>query len=357
LKELNKETYHVLGIMSGTSLDGIDIAEINLTLTDEKVWDFEILDSTTEAYSSAWREKLQRAVLLSEDQLVLLNIEYTEYLSEVIHNFINKYQIENLDAICSHGHTILHQPNKGLTLQIGNLPKLATFLKQKVVCDFRVQDVQLGGQGAPLVPIGDALLFGKYDYCLNLGGFANISFDTNGRRLAFDICPVNIVLNIYAENLGFSYDDKGGIAASGVLNMKLLKQLNELQFYSEEPPKSLGLEWVRKFVLPILDVSAISFEDKLRTMVEHIAIQISSQIENGTTILVTGGGVYNEFLMSRIQSYKNLGLITPSSKLIEFKEALIFGLLGVLRLRGSVNCLASVTGAKNDHSSGNIYFG
>lgn len=343
--------------MSGTSLDGIDIAEINFTLTDEKIWSFEILVSTTEAYSSVWREKLQQAVSLSEDQLVLLNIEYTEYLSEVILNFINKYQIEKLDAICSHGHTILHQPDKGMTLQIGNLPQLANLLGQKVVCDFRVQDVRLGGQGAPLVPIGDTLLFGQYDYCLNLGGFANISFDNNGRRVAFDICPVNIILNIYAENLGFSYDDKGKIAASGVLNIELLQQLNELQFYSEVPPKSLGLEWVREFVLPILDDSIISFEDKLRTMVEHIAIQISSQIETRTKVLVTGGGVYNDFLISRVQSYNDTELIIPSSKLIEFKEALIFGLLGVLRLRGSVNCLASVTGAKNDHSSGNIYFG
>jgi anhydro-N-acetylmuramic acid kinase len=354
---LIKENYHVLGIMSGTSLDGIDIAEINFTISNEKIWNFEILTSTTMAYTSAWRAKLQQAVSLTKEQLVLLNIEYTEYLSEVILNFMNTYQIDNLDAVCNHGHTVLHQPDKGLTLQIGNLPQLAKLLRQKVVCDFRVQDVQLGGQGAPLVPIGDALLFGQYDYCLNLGGFANISFDNNGQRVAFDICPVNIVLNKYAENLGFAYDDKGQIAASGVLNMEVFKQLNELHFYSKVPPKSLGLEWVREFVLPILDASTISFEDKLRTVVEHIAIQISSQIETGSKVLVTGGGVYNAFLLSRIQSYKNLDLNIPSSKLIEFKEALIFGLLGTLRLRGSVNCLASVTGAKNDHSSGNIYFG
>ena len=343
--------------MSGTSLDGIDIAEINFTISDDMIWNFEIQTSTTTAYSSAWREKLQQAVLLTEEQLVLLNMEYTEYLSEVILNFINTFQIENLDAVCNHGHTVLHQPAKGLTLQIGNLPQLAKLIRQKVVCDFRVQDVQLGGQGAPLVPIGDALLFGQYDYCLNLGGFANISFDNKGQRVAFDICPVNVILNKYAENLGFPYDDRGRIAASGVLNVGLFKQLNGLHFYTEKPPKSLGLEWVREFVLPILDASIMSFEDKLRTVGEHIAIQISSQIETGSTVLVTGGGVYNSFLLSRIQSYKNLDLTVPPSKLIEFKEALIFGLLGVLKLRGSVNCLSSVTGAKSDHSSGNIYFG
>ena len=343
--------------MSGTSLDGIDIAEISFTLSEEKRWSFEILASATKAYSSVWRERLQHAVSRSKDQLDLLNIEYTEYLSEVILNFINKNQIEDLDVVCSHGHTVLHQPEKALTLQIGNLPKLATLLRQKVVCNFRVQDVELGGQGAPLVPIGDALLFNQYDYCLNLGGFANISSDSHGQRVAFDICPVNIVLNIYAEELGFAYDDKGEIAASGTLNKELLAQLNELPFYSEKPPKSLGLEWVKEFVLPILDASIVSSEDKLRTIVEHIALQISSQIQNGTTVLVTGGGAFNEFLISRIQSYNDMRLMIPSTKIIEFKEALIFGLLGVLRLRGEINCLASVTGAKQDHSSGKIYFG
>ena len=343
--------------MSGTSLDGIDIAEISFTLSEEKRWSFEILAFATKAYSSVWKEKLQQAVSLTEDQLNVLNLEYTEYLSEVILNFINNYQIENLDAVCSHGHTILHQPEKGLTLQIGNLPKLAKLLRQKVVCDFRVQDVQLGGQGAPLVPIGDALLFNQYDYCLNLGGFANISSNSEGQRLAFDICPVNIVLNIYAEKLGFPYDDKGEISASGALNKELLAQLNELPFYVEKPPKSLGLEWVKEFVLPILDASIVSSEDKMRTIVEHIAVQISTQIKTGTTVLVTGGGAYNEFLISRIRSYKGMKLMIPASNIIEFKEALIFGLLGVLRLRDEINCLASVTGAKQDHSSGNIFFG
>lgn len=221
---MNKKSYHVLGIMSGTSLDGIDIAEINFTLYDDRSWGFEILASTTKAYASAWREKLQQAISLSEDQLEELDLDYTEYLSEVILKFINKHQLENLDAVCSHGHTVIHQPEKGLTLQIGNLPRLAKLMMQIVVCDFRVQDVRLGGQGAPLVPIGDALLFGQYDYCLNLGGFANISSDSNGRRIAFDICPVNIILNIYSEKLGFPYDDKGKIAASGILNEELLKQ-------------------------------------------------------------------------------------------------------------------------------------
>lgn len=343
--------------MSGTSLDGIDIAEIHFSLSNGGAWDFEILASTTTEYTSAWRKKLQKAVLLSNDQIEALDIEYTHYLSEVILDFIKKHQIENLDAICSHGHTVMHQPENGITVQIGNLPSLSKLLSQRVVCNFRVQDVLLGGQGAPLVPMGDALLFREYTYCLNLGGFANISSEIEGKRIAYDICPVNIVLNMYAEILGFSYDDKGSIAASGTLNLELLEKLNDLPFYSETAPKSLGLEWVIKWMLPILDASKISHQDKLRTTVEHIAIQLSAQIETGSKVLVTGGGVYNDFLMSRLQSQGDIELIQPSRKLIDYKEALIFGLLGVLKLRGSVNCLASVTGARNDHSSGNIFLG
>ena len=343
--------------MSGTSLDGIDIAEIHFSLSNGGAWDFEILASTTTEYTSAWRKKLQKAVLLSNDQIEALDIEYTHYLSEVILDCIKKHQIENLDAICSHGHTVMHQPENGITVQIGNLPSLSKLLSQRVVCNFRVQDVLLGGQGAPLVPMGDALLFREYTYCLNLGGFANISSEIEGKRIAYDICPVNIVLNMYAEILGFSYDDKGSIAASGTLNLELLEKLNDLPFYSETAPKSLGLEWVIKWMLPILDASKISHQDKLRTTVEHIAIQLSAQIETGSKVLVTGGGVYNDFLMSRLQSQGDIELIRPSRKLIDYKEALIFGLLGVLKLRGSVNCLASVTGARNDHSSGNIFLG
>jgi anhydro-N-acetylmuramic acid kinase len=341
--------------MSGTSLDGIDIAEINLTLSHDKGWSFEILNTITEPYTSCWREKLRESALLFEEQIDLLDVEYTEYLSEVINDFMSAHQIKNIDAICSHGHTVMHRPDKGITRQIGNLPKLASLVRHNVVCDFRVQDVRKGGQGAPLVPIGDVLLFGQYDYCLNLGGFANISFENSGSRIAFDICPVNIVLNIFAEHLGFSYDDKGLIAASGVLDTVLLAKLNRLPFYFEVAPKSLGVEWVREFVLPILDESTARIEDKMRTITEHIAIQIGNQIKTGADVLVTGGGVYNIFLMSRISRCCEANFVVPAKDLIEFKEALIFGLLGVLRLKGAVNCLASVTGANSNHSSGKIY--
>jgi anhydro-N-acetylmuramic acid kinase len=188
-----KETYNIIGVMSGTSLDGIDLAHIQFTIKNNK-WEFEINAAETISYDAAWLNNLRKAVDFSMSELEFLNHNYTKLLGKIISEFISHHRIENIDAVCSHGHTILHQPNKGITLQIGNLPEIATYVHQKVVCDFRVQDVQLGGQGAPLVPIGDRILFSEYDYCLNLGGFSNISFEENGKRIAYDISPVNTVL-------------------------------------------------------------------------------------------------------------------------------------------------------------------
>ena len=189
-----KEKYTIIGFMSGTSLDGVDLAHIVFTVKNNK-WEFEILESETISYPNDWLNKLKIAVDFSEVALEKLNQDYTQLLATIISDFIEKYEITNLDAVCSHGHTILHQPQNGFTLQIGNLPEIAALINQNVVCDFRVQDVQLGGQGAPLVPIGDRILFPEYDYCMNLGGFSNVSFEQNKQRIAFDISPVNTVLN------------------------------------------------------------------------------------------------------------------------------------------------------------------
>lgn len=341
--------------MSGTSLDGIDLAEIIFNYCEEK-WSFEILAAETVPYTSFWKDELRDAINYSEEKLERLDFKYTEKLSEEISKFIRKNAIHEIDAICSHGHTVLHQPNRGFTYQIGNLPRIAKMLGQTVVCDFRTQDVELGGQGAPLVPIGDKLLFSEYDYCLNLGGFANCSFEKDGERIAFDICPANIVLNKYAEKLGKDFDDEGKLAASGNIDTDLLNKLNSLPFYAEKAPKSLGLEWVKENIFPILDDYETSSEDILRTFTEHIAIQLSKQFSKNASILITGGGVYNSFLIERLKSLASIDVIIPSPQIVEYKEALIFGLLGVLKLRDEVNCLASVTGASKDHSSGKIMF-
>jgi anhydro-N-acetylmuramic acid kinase len=242
-----KQNYNVIGVMSGTSLDGVDLAHVKFNKTDD--WNYEILEAETISYSVEWLNKLKLAVNFSASQLEQLNVDYTHLLAKIINEFITNKNIKNLDAVCSHGHTILHKPNLGYTLQIGNLPKISELINQNFVCDFRVQDVEYGGQGAPLVPIGDQLLFSEFDYCLNLGGFSNISFEDKGKRIAFDISPVNTVLNFYSNLLGFYYDDKGNIAKSGNLNLGLFQKLNDLEFYSSDHPKSLGIEFMLLFKL------------------------------------------------------------------------------------------------------------
>jgi anhydro-N-acetylmuramic acid kinase len=245
-----KETYNVIGVMSGTSLDGIDLAHVHFSIVDGK-WSFDIYETETVSYDNDWLNKLKTAIDFSEDKLKELNKDYTVLLADIIKTFINKHQLQKLDAVCSHGHTILHQPQNGFTLQIGNLPEIANHCNQTVVCDFRVQDILLGGQGAPLVPIGDRILFSEYDFCLNLGGFSNVSFEQNDTRIAFDISPVNTVLNFYANLLGLDYDDKGQLAGSGKLNSDLLNELNALEYYKKQFPKSLGFEFVKEIVSPI----------------------------------------------------------------------------------------------------------
>ncbi|MFK7746833.1 MAG: anhydro-N-acetylmuramic acid kinase [Kordia sp.] len=345
--------YKVIGVMSGTSLDGIDLAYIHFEKNTH--WKFEILVAETIPYSKYMFAKLQEAIAYNDKDLGKFDSGYTEHLAKIISSFIEKHNITNLDAVCSHGHTILHQPEKGITYQIGNQEILAKLIKQKVVCDFRVQDVELGGQGAPLVPIGDELLFSEYDYCLNLGGFANVSFHKEGKRVAYDICPVNIVLNKYAKQLGFDYDDKGKLAKSGEYLLSLGSELNNLPYYKQLPPKSLGLEWVQKEIFPRLETSKRKEIDLLRTFTEHVARQLARTFKIRSKVLVTGGGAYNDYLLKRIQYYKELHLVKPADELIEYKEALIFGFLGVLRLRDEVNCLKSVTGSAKDHSSGKVY--
>lgn len=347
-----KSSYSVLGVMSGTSLDGVDLAHVNFTFDEE--WQYSILNCETISYPTNWLLKLKNLVGLSNLELDDINDDYTQYLASIVNMFIQKHQITDLDFISSHGHTAMHEPENGVTVQIGNKQALASLTKKTVICDFRIQDVQLGGQGAPLVPVGDKLLFSNYDYCLNLGGFANVSTEIRGKRIAYDICPVNIVLNHYVESLGLNYDDSGKIAASGHVSIALLNELNQLEFYQKSYPKSLGLEWVEKYILSCINSFQLSIPDILRTFTAHIIQQIVVHIPNGQT-LITGGGAYNLFLINEIKKQTYSEIIIPNTELIEFKEALIFSLLGVLKCRNEVNCLASVTGAKMDHSSGIIF--
>ena len=345
------KTYFALGLMSGTSMDGLDICYTKFSLVD-KVWQFEILKAETLLYSESWTKKLGDAIGLSAVDLLEVNTEYGFYLGDKIAEFITSKKITVIDVISSHGHTVHHQPKKKFTYQIGDGRAIKIKNNFPIVYDFRSQDVLLGGTGAPLVPIGDEYLFSQYDACLNVGGFSNISFKHDGKRIAFDICPVNIVLNYFSEKLGQKFDNKGEIARSGIVNNLILKQLNQLEFYKNYQPKSLGYEFVHQEIFPLCKDD--SMENILATFTEHAAQKISDilnqrQIKN---VLVTGGGTYNSFLINKIKSKTDSEVIIPENKIIDFKEALIFGFMGVLKLRNENNVLSSATGASNDHCTG-----
>ncbi|MDO6739293.1 anhydro-N-acetylmuramic acid kinase [Wenyingzhuangia sp. 2_MG-2023] len=344
------EEVGVIGLMSGTSLDGVDLVYVKFTGATT----FEINNTATIPYPAVWLEQLKNCVELPRDseKLLQLDKDLGMYYSKLILDFIESNAIQQVDFIASHGHTVHHQPEIGYTLQIGCGKEIFKKTQIKTIYDFRSQDVFLGGQGAPLVPVGDQLLFSEYDYCLNIGGFSNVSYQENGVRKAFDICPVNTVLNFYANQLGLDYDDKGTIARTGVISEQLLLELNGLTFYQSSEPKSLGVEFLKEQMFPVLSKYQLSVKDVLRTLVEHMAIQITKKIRKGN-VLVTGGGVYHAFLIERVQFHAlELEIIIPNKQLIDYKEALIFAFLGKLKSEGSINCLASVTGASKNHASG-----
>ncbi len=337
--------------MSGTSLDGLDICYVHFSEHSEK-WNFEILQAETLEYPKSWVEKLTNAFYLSAPELLALNSEYGFYLGEMVKEFIEKNKLEKIDLIASHGHTIFHQPEKKFTLQIGDGRAIKQIANLPVIYDFRMQDVLMGGNGAPLVPIGDQLLFSEFDACINLGGFSNISFLKNGKRIAFDICPVNVILNEFAQKLGKKFDENGALAKCGNTDENLLQELNQLAFYQKNPPKSLGIEWVQQSISPLLVNK--NPETILATFTEHIAIQIAKILNenNIEKALITGGGAYNTHLIESLKKLTNSEIIIPSQNLIEYKEALIFALMGVLRFAGRNNVLSSATGSIADHSSG-----
>jgi anhydro-N-acetylmuramic acid kinase len=339
--------YRVLGVMSGTSLDGIDLAICSFSKT--KNWEFRIEKCVTLPYSKYWKETLQNLHSKSSAEIKLIDKKYGIFLGDAINNFLAS---EKVDFIASHGHTIFHQPENKYTLQIGDGEIIAKTTKTTIINDFRSLDISLSGQGAPLVPIGDLHLFSNYKYCVNLGGFSNISIKNNGIITAFDICPVNIILNEVCQQLGIEYDNNGDIAKRGKLIPILLEQLNSLDFYKQKSPKSLSREWVEINIYPLLN--NYKTKDILNTFCEHIAIQIGIFLKNESA-LFTGGGVFNTYLMERIKHHSYSKIIIPDNTLINFKESLIFAFLGVLRIENKVNCLQSVTGAKRDNCGGVIH--
>jgi anhydro-N-acetylmuramic acid kinase len=348
------DKYSVIGLMSGTSLDGLDIVHSIFRIKNGE-WCFEIVQAETLEYSEKWKVKLTEAFHFDANSLKVLDLDFGNYLGNKVKQFIDKFNIHP-DLIASHGHTIHHQPEKKYTLQIGSGQEIFNKVGIPVAFNFRQADVLMGGQGAPLVPIGDEMLFGAYDFCLNLGGFANISYAENGNRIAYDLTVANLALNLLAKRNGFEYDIDGEIASKGVIDDDLLIEMNKLSYFSLKPPKSLGREWAENEFFPLLE-KKIPIENLMATCVEHIALQIinsTSTKSKGSSILATGGGAFNKFLISRLGKCSDLKVVVPKESLVSFKEALIFAFLGVRLIRNESNCLASVTGAPQDHVSGEL---
>ena len=347
-----REAIRVIGLMSGTSLDGLDIALCSFNQLNGK-WSYQIEKTACVEYDSGWKNKLIAAYSTPISALVDLNVEYGQWLGKRVNDFLKGEG--RPDLICSHGHTIHHAPANGVTYQLGNGRSIAEITGIRTIFDFRSKDVSLGGQGAPLVPIGDRLLFPEFDGCLNLGGFSNISFEKSGTRIAFDICPVNIILNALSEKLGEPFDENGEMARSGNLNEKLLASLLETTNSKEDRP-SLSREWVEKNIDPILAKSQIPIADQMNALVEFMAINIGNVIRENQlkSVLVTGGGGYNSYLMDRLSAHVGFEINMADHLLIDYKEALTFGFLGVLRWYGLTNVLKSVTGATSDSVSGEI---
>ena len=356
MKLMKTEVFHldVVGLMSGTSLDGLDLCCVSFDY--DGTWRYRILKAESVDYPAELREKLASAQTMSAQEYARLHSDYGLYLGEQVRDFLKRNQLK-ANLIASHGQTIFHQPSVRFTAQIGSGAGIAAMTGIDTVCDFRTTDVALGGQGAPLVPIGDAILFSEYDACLNLGGFSNISYAKGDKRLAYDISPVNYVLNHYAGKCGFPFDLDGALARSGRIDEILLERLNALPFYTQEGPKSLGREWVEAEVYPLIESFHLPEEDVLATFVEHVAMQIARHVRSGR-VLVTGGGARNVFLLERMQACApQVRYLVPDALTVDFKEALIFALLGALYIADLPNCLSTVTGALRDNIGGCLYKG
>ena len=343
-----------IGLMSGTSVDGLDVCCATFDCQEDK-WSVHIDCARGYDYPAALKKALGQDVQkMSALEFITFHSAYGQFLGERVNDFMREFEVRP-DIIASHGSTVFHEPQKKVMYQIGDGAAIAAVTKVPTVSDFRRLDIMLGGQGAPLVPVGDNLLFGDYDYCLNIGGFSNISFRQGDSRIAFDISPVNYVINRFCRAIGLEMDRDGEIAARGSVNLPLLDRLNALDYYARTWPKSLGREWVEQNVFPQLDNAGLSLEDTLRTYYEHCAQQLARVTEPGKSLLVTGGGAYNKFLISRMEALSGCRIVIPEPAIIEFKEALIFAFLGVLYMMGQPSCLKSVTGAERDNIGGMLF--
>jgi anhydro-N-acetylmuramic acid kinase len=367
--------YRTIGLMSGSSLDGLDIAFVEFHENAGK-WSYEIVKADCYPYPEEWTTRLKNAITLPALDYQLLHTDYGHYLGEQVNKFIEANDLQyKVALIASHGHTTFHIPARKMTAQLGDGAAIASVTQLPVVSDLRALDVAFGGQGAPIVPIGEKLLLGNYDYFLNLGGIANLSVKPvseegkNGQFIAFDICPANRVLNMLANEAGAEYDKDGKMALQGNVNRGLLDKLNALAYYSQPYPKSLANDFGTDTVYPIIKEAGLSINDALSTYVEHIAAQITKSIVSLKNykpkteyhkLLVTGGGAFNTFLVEQLKNKLaelNIEVMVPDKNLVNFKEAMIMALIGVLRWREEYNVISSVTGAARASAGGALWMG
>ncbi len=368
--------YRVIGLMSGSSLDGLDIAFVEFH-EQAGAWTYEIKATECYAYSPEWIDRLKKATTLNALDYQLLHTAFGHHIGQLVNAFIEEYSLDyQVQLIASHGHTTFHVPAQKMTAQLGDGAAIAAVTGINVVSDLRAMDLALGGHGAPIVPIGEKLLLKEYPLFLNLGGIANVSCNLTNNYIAFDVCPANRVLNMLANKAGKPFDEGGQMAAGGALQPELLKTLNALEYYQLPAPKSLANDFGTDVVFPLVTGPRFStrdtwIQDTLRTYVEHIAVQVKKALEpvsapdaqlpaTATQLLVTGGGAHNTFLVQRLTALLsdiNITVMVPDKRLVDFKEAIIMGLIGVLRWREENNVLASVTGSLRNSIGGAVWIG
>ncbi len=356
--------------MSGSSIDGLDIVFVHLIESAGK-WHCEMKVADCIPYNKKWENRLRNAAYLSALDYAQLHADYGHFLADAIDEFVDKNDIHmQMDLISSHGHTVFHRPEKKMTAQIGEASAIAAKMNVAVVSDLRNFDIALGGQGAPLVPLGEKLLFPEYKLFLNIGGIANVSFHDDENVTGYDICPANAILNTLSQKEGLAFDEGGKLAASGEVCKELLQELNAQTYYKEMPPKSLSNEFGIEMLFPIIEKHQLAPADSLRTYIEHIVMQLEKSIEqllkdknpltNDFNLLATGGGAFNDFLIKRMREVlQNYGVevVVPEKEIVEFKEAMIVALLGALRWRENNTTLPSVTGASRASIGGALWMG
>lgn len=352
--------------MSGSSLDGLDI--VCTTLEEVRgQWRFDIVAAACIPYSADWLAELKQAPEMDAAGIFQLHTRYGRYLGHCVTDFIVQHQLQHkVHFIASHGHTVFHNPVAHTTVQIGDGASVAAITGLPVISDLRALDIALGGQGAPIVPIGDQLLFGNYDYWLNIGGIVNISVQTQDQLLAWDICPGNQLLNALAGKAGHSMDRDGLLAAQGQVLPEVAVALAAQDYYRLPPPKSLSNEAAMQLAAPALDTAGKTIPDLLHTSVQHIAGQVAAAIsafphrKDSASIFITGGGALNQFLIAQLQQALDplaVILTVPGKEVVQFKEALVMALIGTLRWREETNVLSSVTGASRDSVGGALWMG